>query len=170
MKGVDVYSVATLMNRTLTYASVGTRGALRSRSGVPVCWSCSLAQNCRQPLQNHIQSRATALLIPTLARYGSTYKEKKRKSLKVNQANPAFPVLEGEIHHTREEIRSEKLKKLHQSRLETEQERLKLIDKKRVEQLPANTSTKKKASVSIPSEKLPSPKQAGIYISSTFSH
>ena len=151
-----------LMNRTLTYASLHARDALRSNVRLQICWSCSVTQNHSQRIQHRIVQP-----LQYSARYLST-KQTRKERYTSKKARTVFPPLEGEcpeeVPRSRDWVRAQEKEKERNLRVATEQTRLRAIAS-----IPKKSATEKeKRKRTLVSErKLPTPEQAGISSSSS---
>jgi hypothetical protein len=156
------------MNRTLTYASLHARDALRSNIRSSICWSCSVTQNHPQQTQLPIIQLLQYATVGS-ARYIST--KPTRKERYVSKKNrTVFPLFEGErpreVPRSREWIRAQEKEKERNSNVATEQARLKAIAGKSKKSATEREGKQNRTLLS--EKKLPTPEQAGIYSSSNF--
>ena len=155
-----------LMNRTLTYASLHARDALRSNVRSSICWSCSVTQNHPQRIQHRIVQPLKYTPVRSV-RYLSTKQTRKEKYISKKNPN-VFPPLEGEcpveVPRSRDSIRAQEKEKERNLRVTTEQARLTTIADQLKKSATEKEARRKRTLIS--ESKLPTPEQAGIYSSS----
>ena len=146
-----------LMNRTLRYASLHARDALRSNVQSSICWSCSVTQNHPQRIQHRIVQPL---------QYSARYLSTKQTKYISKKGRTVFPPLEGErpeVPRSRDWVRSQEKEKERNLRVATEQARLRAIASN-----PKKSATEgeKRKRTLVSERKLPTPEQAGINSSS----
>lgn len=153
------------MNRTLTYASLHTREALRSNIRSSICWSCSVTQNHSERIQHRIVQPLQYAPVGS-ARYLSTKQTRKERYIS-KKIQKVFPPLENErpseVPRSRDWIRAQEKEKERTLRVTTEQARLQTIAEKSKKS--AIEEGKRKRTI-LSEKKLPTTEQAGIYSSS----
>lgn len=163
---VDLAAGHHLMNRTLTYASLHARDALRSNIRSSICWSCSVIQNHPQQIQHPIVQLLQYATVGS-TRYISTKRTRKERYIS-RKNRTVFPLFEGErpreVPRSRDWIRAQEKEKERNLSVATEQGRLRAIAGKSKKSATEKEGKQKRTLLS--EKKLPTPEQAGIYSSS----